>query len=116
MAREASWSGNWGGGGGRGGGGSATPSLPQRLAEGVLPQKLGRGVRPASWNPFQNIRFSLPYYSPNQPYCQTYFSCSTVNVIIGEGLLLIVLSPDDDDDDDDDDDQLYLITLAYSTM
>ena len=28
----------------------------------------------------------------------------------------VVLVMNDDDDDDDDDDQLYLITLAYSTM
>ena len=35
---------------------------------GVLPEKLGGGVQHPSWNPSpisdQNLRFSLPYFSP----------------------------------------------------
>ena len=38
----------------------------------VLPEKLGMGVRPASQKPYpiydQNLRFSLPYLSPDQKF------------------------------------------------
>ena len=59
----------------------------------VPPEKLGGSV---SWNPYsisdQNLRFSLPYFRPDQNfdtlfknYFQTYFSCYTVGLIIWEG-------------------------------
>ena len=55
-------------------------------ARGVLPEKFGGGVQPASRNPYlisdQNVRFSLPYFRPDQKFgslFQVYFSCCPVN-------------------------------------
>ena len=45
---------------------------PGGEGKGVLPEKLGGGVQPTSQNPYpiydQNLRYSLPYLSPDQKF------------------------------------------------
>ena len=78
-----------------GGGGGGTP-IKWSGPYGPLPKSLYYPISD------QNLRFSLPYFTPNQKcdtqlqtYFQIYFSCYRVVVIIWEELLLMVLPPND---------------------
>ena len=79
---------------------------------GVLPEKLGGGVRHVSWNPYpisdQNLRFSLPYFRPDQkfdtlfqnwsPGARRVTSCCGTYTVVGVNIEReMVLSPNDEE-------------------
>ena len=63
------------------------PSLVWYGPGGLLPEKLGGGVRHTSWNPYpisgQNLRFSLPYFRPDQK-CDTLFQTCLIISSLGQ--------------------------------
>ena len=72
--------------------------------EGILREKLAGGVQPTSQNPHpiynQNLRFLLPYLSPDQKFDSIFMTvtCDTVALNISyEELLLTVFFSDNDE-------------------